>query len=104
MKRIAAVASGFAVAFAYCRAARFDEERGFPFTAAFEWRQAAELFAPFAPLAARCWHEWERIMGLPRWLAAPFGADNLAPALLVLDRQEVPGDGLGVLADELRAA
>ncbi len=100
MKRAVAFASRFAVGLAYCRAARSDEEHGFPFTAAFEWRRAAELFAPFAPLVARCWHEWERIMGLPSWLAAPVGDDNLAPALIVLEHER---SGL-FSNDELRAA
>jgi hypothetical protein len=49
-------------------AARFEEQQGFPFTAAMQWREAAELFADHTDLAERCWREWERIMGLPRSL------------------------------------
>jgi hypothetical protein len=49
-------------------AARFEEQQGFPFTAAMKWREAAELSADHTDLAERCWSEWERIMGLPRSL------------------------------------
>jgi hypothetical protein len=48
--------------------ARFEEQQGFPFTAAMKWREAAELLGDRADLAERCWSEWERIMGLPRSL------------------------------------
>src|SRR5512146_152171 len=84
VKRLVATASGLAVGFCYCRAARVDEEHGFPLTAAMEWRKAAELLAPFAPLAGRCWLEWERIMHLPRWLSAPLGTQSIAPVLIAL--------------------
>jgi hypothetical protein len=57
----------------YRWAAQRDEKKGFPLTAAMEWREAADLFAPIAPLAERCWREWERIMRLPRRLAEPIG-------------------------------
>ena len=57
-------------AFQYCRAARRDEENGYPLTAAMEWHKAAELFAPVVTsLADRCWQEWERIVKMPRSLA-----------------------------------
>jgi hypothetical protein len=53
------------------RAARRDERKGFPCTAAMEWRHATELFAPNARAVEYCWCEWERIMQLPRRLAGP---------------------------------
>ena len=65
------VAFRSAVAILYCLAARRDEKNGFAFAAAQEWRNAAELFAPIASMADRCWMEWERIMLLPRHLAGP---------------------------------
>ena len=46
-----------------------SEKNGSPFTAALEWRKAAELVD--GPMADRCWIEWERIMHLPRHLASP---------------------------------
>ncbi len=55
----------------YRWAAQRDEKKGFPLTAAIEWRAAADLFAPITPLVERCWREWERIMRLPRRLAEP---------------------------------
>jgi hypothetical protein len=55
----------------YIRAARRDERKGFPCTAAMEWRHATELFAPNARAVEYCWCEWERIMQLPRRLAGP---------------------------------
>jgi len=59
------------LAFLYCLAAHREEKNGSLFTAALEWRRAAELFAPIASMADRCWMEWERIMCLPRHLAGP---------------------------------
>ena len=53
------------------RRARKDEKDGFHFTAAMEWRMAAESCAPNRILAGWCWREWERIMQLPRRMAAP---------------------------------
>ncbi len=76
VKRLVAVTSAVAIAVAYCRAAHRDEERGYPFTAAFEWRKAAELLGRFTPLASHCWHEWERIMCLPRHMATLAFADE----------------------------
>lgn len=52
-------------------AARWEEQNGFPFTAALKWREAAQLFGQDADRAERCWSEWERIMGLPRERAFP---------------------------------
>jgi hypothetical protein len=53
------------------RRARKDEKDGFLFTAAMEWRMAAEVCAPNGILAGWCWREWERIMHLPRQMAPP---------------------------------
>jgi hypothetical protein len=60
--------------FHYGRAAQRDERNGFPYTAAMEWRKAAELSVPKARAAEYCWRQWERIMHLPRLLAGPVGA------------------------------
>jgi hypothetical protein len=53
------------------RRAQKDEMDGLLFTAAMEWRIAAELCAPNRILAGWCWREWERIMHLPREMAGP---------------------------------
>jgi hypothetical protein len=58
-----------ATAFHYGYAARRDERNGFVYTAAMEWRHAAELFPPDTLVAGYCWTQWERIMSLPRRLA-----------------------------------
>jgi hypothetical protein len=55
----------------FCVAARHDEKNGFLFTAAMEWHKAADLSASVAPIADRCWRNWERIVRLPRHLAQP---------------------------------
>ena len=65
-----------AMAVRWCLAAERDEENGFPFTGAMEWRKAAELFGSHTPIADHCWREWERIMRLPRHLAGPSGASD----------------------------
>jgi hypothetical protein len=62
-----------AKAFHYGCAAERDERKGFPYTAAMEWRKAAELFAPNTRAAEYSWRQWERIMHLPRRLAGPIG-------------------------------
>lgn len=62
-----------------CCNARRDEKKRFLFTAAMEWREAARLCAPIRVLADRCWREWERIMQLPRQMAAPIGEASIAP-------------------------
>jgi hypothetical protein len=54
-----------------CRKARQDEENGFLFAAAMEWREAAGLCAHIGSMADRCWQEWERLMQLPRGMAEP---------------------------------
>jgi hypothetical protein len=59
-----------AKAFHYGRAALRDERNGFPYTAALEWHKAAELVASKTRAAEYCWLQWERIMHLPRRLAA----------------------------------
>ena len=71
LPRLLVVAFHSALAMRYCLAAQRDEVSGFPFTAAVEWRKAAELLAPVTPMSDRCWLEWERIMRLPRHLAGP---------------------------------
>jgi hypothetical protein len=58
-----------ATAFHYGYAAHRDERNGFVYTAAMEWRHAAELFAPDTLVGQYCWTQWERIMSLPRRLA-----------------------------------
>ena len=75
-------ASAFAVALRYCRMAQRDEENGFPCTAAFEWRRAAELCGRFDRVAGHCWQQWERLMGVPRRLAVPLGAAGEAPMVI----------------------
>ena len=60
-------------AFHYGRAAERDERNFFPYTAAMEWRNAAELLGPTTAAAEYCWRQWERIMHLPRRLAGPVG-------------------------------
>ena len=65
-------------AFHYSRDAQSDEHDGFPYTAALEWRRAAESFASKTLAAEYCWRQWERIMRLPRRLAAPVGVSQAA--------------------------
>jgi hypothetical protein len=60
----------------YGRAAQRDEHHGFPYTAAMEWHHAAELFRSGSIAAEYCWGQWERIMHLPRQLAAPIGSSR----------------------------
>jgi hypothetical protein len=57
----------------YRRVAQRDERNGFPYTAAMEWRKAAELFGSKTRAAEYCWRQWERMMHLPRRLAGPIG-------------------------------
>lgn len=61
------------LALRYLRAANRDENSGFAFSAAMEWRKAAELSSSIPLLADRYWREWERVMHLPRRLAEPIG-------------------------------
>jgi hypothetical protein len=63
-------------AFACCRAAQCDEKNGFEFTAAMEWRKAAQHLAGISTASEFCWKRWERIMHLPRRLANPLVDDT----------------------------
>lgn len=60
----------------YGRAAQRDERKGYSYTAAMEWRHAAELFTSGTFSAEYCWGQWERIMHLPRQLAGPVGGSR----------------------------
>jgi hypothetical protein len=60
---------GLVLAIHLCKSAVRDEKNGFSYTAALEWREAAELSASIKLLADCCWREWERIMHLPRSFA-----------------------------------
>jgi hypothetical protein len=60
----------------YGHAAQRDERNGFPYTAAMEWRHAAELSLSGSLAAEYYWGQWERIMHLPRQLAAPIGSSR----------------------------
>jgi hypothetical protein len=64
-------------AFQYVYAAHRDERNGYPYTAAMEWRDAAELLLPITLAAEHCWRQWERIMHLPRQMAMPFRASHI---------------------------
>ena len=66
-----------AKAFHYVWAAYRDELNGFPYTAAIEWREAAELLLPISLAAEYCWRQWERILHLPRQMAMPFQASGI---------------------------
>lgn len=70
-KYLMMLAPGPAVAMVYCVRAMRDEMSGYRFTAAVEWRKAAELLATIPPVADHCWKQWERIINLPRRLAEP---------------------------------
>jgi hypothetical protein len=72
--------AGPAKALQYSRAAEQDERKGFPYTAAMEWRKAAELFPANTRAAEYSWRQWERIMRLRRRLAGPIGVAHV-PAL-----------------------
>jgi hypothetical protein len=78
--RLLALVYGPMVAVSYCLAAERDEKNGYHFTAAFEWRKAAELTATIPPMADHCWKQWERIMNLPRRLAESMPSAELMPA------------------------
>jgi hypothetical protein len=70
-RRLPEMAAGLKRGVGCWRAAERDEKNGFPFTAAMEWRKAADLFSPTPRVSDRCWQEWERIMHLPRCFARP---------------------------------
>jgi hypothetical protein len=52
-------------------AAHRDESKGFVYTAAIQWRRAADLFGLNTLAVEYCWRQWERIMRLPRKFAVP---------------------------------
>jgi len=85
-----------AQAFYYGWSAQRDERNGFRFTAAMQWRSAAERFAPNAPAADYCWRQWERIMRLPRHLATPVGCDFVSEMIpqLATSTAEAPVNDL----------
>lgn len=89
-------------AFHYGHAAQRDERNGFPHTAAFEWRKAAELFAPKTLAAEYCWQQWERIMHLPRRLAGPVGVPQAA-AFPFQPSSASPAIGLGARISDFDA-
>jgi hypothetical protein len=86
--RCAIKLAGPILALRYRRAAQRDENNGFSFTAAMEWRRAAELSSWIAPLANRYWRQWERIMQLSRRLAAPIGVAEAVPIAVL--QQSLP--------------
>ena len=69
--RYLAYVAGLRNAVHYASAANRDERKNFPFTAALEWRKAAELFGSYTSAAEYCWRHWERIVQLPRQFAGP---------------------------------
>jgi hypothetical protein len=79
VRRLHKVAAGFKLGVGYWRAAGQDEKNGFPFSAAMEWRKAAELFDPVRRVSDWCWQEWERIMHLPRSAAGHIGSGESQP-------------------------
>ncbi len=79
---VIAVAAILSAASRYCRAAERDERRGYSYAAAFEWRKAAEFLGSMPTLANQCWQQWERLMRLPRHLAAPIGGESPAVSQL----------------------
>jgi hypothetical protein len=79
----------------YGRAAQRDERNAFPYTAAMEWRHAAELFVSGSLAADYCWRQWERIMQLPRRLAGPISSSRpvivpLNPTSARLVKNQIP--------------
>ena len=72
---------GAVLALRYWRAAESDERHGLPFTAAMNWRKAAELSSWITVVANFYWRQWERVMHLPRRLAGPIGVE---PATLTV--------------------
>jgi hypothetical protein len=91
MRRLPQLA-GPILALRYRRAAQRDESHGFSFTAAMEWRRAAELSSWITPLANRYWREWERIMHLSRRLAMPIGIADAAPIAVPQQSSPSPVD------------
>ena len=84
---VAALAGALAYGFAAVR----DEHNRFEYTAAMEWRDAAQLVSPASSWAGElCWRQWERIMQLPRRLAQPLGLDTVLvmPELMVSSKPQ----------------
>ena len=75
--------AGPILALRFRRAAQRDEHNGFSFTAAMEWRRAAELSSWITPLADRYWRGWERIMHLSSRFAAPIGTAEIVPIVIL---------------------
>jgi hypothetical protein len=94
MRRVSNLA-GPLLALRYRRAAQRDENNGFPFTAAMEWRKAAELSSWITLLANRYWREWERIMQLSRCLAEPIGVASVG-AITVFQQSSPSRVGLAL--------
>jgi hypothetical protein len=96
--RLIAVITGPVVAIAYCRAAQRDESSGYEFTAAMNWRRAAQLMASIPFASDLCWQQWERVMRLPRRLAVPIGAVAQQAQPRVLARIHPAPEIIGVVA------
>lgn len=73
--RLLAAITGPVEVIACCRTAQRDEKNGYKFTAAMEWRKAAQHLAGIPTASEFCWKQWERIMRLPRRLANPIADD-----------------------------
>jgi hypothetical protein len=78
MQAVAAVAAQYITGVAltaeflrYACAALRDERNGYQYTAAIQWRRAAELFVLNTAPEEYCWRQWERIMRVPRKFAVP---------------------------------
>ena len=82
-RRLLAIAADSLHGLGYWRAAEKDEKDGFPFTAAWEWQRAAECLSWTSIFADRCWRQWERIVHLPRRLAAPIGEPDITPVFVM---------------------
>lgn len=95
--RALAVISGPVVRIACCRAAQRDEVNGYSFTAAMEWRKAAGFMALVPAASDYCWKQWERIMLLPRRLAAPI-VEAPAIAQMSMCRGLEPGPATNPIA------
>jgi hypothetical protein len=67
--------------------ARRELRQGYRFTAAMQWRLAAEMLYEEPSLRERCWHEWELIMDLPRRWARPVGSEVVNGAAVSVKRQ-----------------
>lgn len=68
---LVAMLGRFATAAEYHRMARRTEAKGYPYTAALQWRKAAALFDSEDSLSDSCWRQWERIMHLSRAFSGP---------------------------------